>query len=111
MKEYILCAAIHFKDGNKHEHQPINIDSGYVVCGRRHHNCFVTHAIIKKGGIVPDKLLEVPSFESEQGFVTNLDRFVDRDEASKIASAAGQVKNNVQGWGSKPRILFSEHLY
>jgi hypothetical protein len=111
MNETILCAAIHFKDGLKHEHQPINIESGYVVCGRRHHNCFVTHAIIKKGEIVPDKLLEVPKFESEQGFITDTDRFVDRSEAAKIAAKSKQIKNNVQGWGSIPRILFSEHLY
>ena len=39
---YIICAAIWFKDGNKYSHQPRNVDSGLVVCGRRHHNCFLT---------------------------------------------------------------------
>ena len=39
---YIICAAIWFKDGKKYSHQPRNVDSGLVVCGRRHHNCFLT---------------------------------------------------------------------
>lgn len=34
--ERILCAAIWFKDGNKYEHQTKNVDSGFVVCDRRH---------------------------------------------------------------------------
>lgn len=102
--ETILCAAIWFNDGLKHEHQPKNINIGYVVCGRRHHNVFITHAIIQKGEIVPDKLLEVPKHEQEQGFMTSLDRFVDRKEAVGIAFDAGQIVE-------KPNILFSEHLY
>ena len=37
--ERILCAAIWYNDGKKHVHQPINIETGFVICGRRHHNC------------------------------------------------------------------------
>ncbi len=42
MKEYILSAANYYNDGKKHEHQPNNIEIGFVVCGRRHHNCIGT---------------------------------------------------------------------
>src|SRR6266436_333693 len=38
--EYILCAAIHLKDGKQYNHQPYNITGGLVVYGQRHHNCF-----------------------------------------------------------------------
>ena len=39
---YIICAACWIKDDKKYEHQPKNVDIGIVVCGRRHHNCFLT---------------------------------------------------------------------
>lgn len=39
LEERILCAAVHYDDGKEYVHQPINITSGYVVCGHRHHNC------------------------------------------------------------------------
>ena len=39
--ERILCAAIHFDDGKtKYEFQPPNIDTGFVIAGWRHGNCF-----------------------------------------------------------------------
>lgn len=41
-KEFILCAAIWINDGLKHEQQPENIETGFVVCGRRHNNCYQT---------------------------------------------------------------------
>jgi len=55
---YIICAAIWFKDGNKYSHQPRNVDSGLVVCGRRHHNCFLT-AFELNGGKKIEGLNEV----------------------------------------------------
>jgi hypothetical protein len=92
-KEYIICSAIWFDDGVKHPHQPKNIDIGYVVCGRRHHNCFQIQFMI-----------DINHIEREQGFLTNTDRFVDREEAGQIAYDAGQIteKNN---------FLFSEDLW
>lgn len=104
MKEYILCAAIWFDDGLKHAHQPRNISTGYVICGRRHHNVYISHAIIRKGEIVPDKLIDVPKCPNEEGFMTNFDRFLDRNEAAQTAFEAGQTKE-------RHKILFSEHLY
>lgn len=98
-KEYILCSAIYFNDGNKHIHQPKNIDTGFVVCGRRHHNCFATFKAM--GLTKPDR---VGRMDEVQGFITNSDKFVDREEGGKIAFEAGQTTE-------LKRILFSEDLY
>jgi hypothetical protein len=44
---YIICAAIWYDDKiTTHRHQPKNIKSGYVVTGRRHHNCIAIHSIL-----------------------------------------------------------------
>lgn len=93
--EYILCAAIWFKNGKKHEHQPKNIETGFVVCGRRHHNCFLTTSLVKE--------FSEAKKTAEQGFLTSKDRFVDRKEAAQIAFERGQCKEK--------KILFSEDLY
>lgn len=103
IKEYILCAAIHFQDGEKHEHQPKNIENGYVICGRRHHNCFATRYVFK--GI--DKRSGANYINNIQGFLTNTDRFVTREEAYMIAIESGQLKENPV-LGTK---LFSEDLW
>ena len=109
-KEYILCAAIWYKDV-KHKrsdrdvlnmHTPKNINKGVVISGHRHGNCIgvmlaltglrtVTHATDATG-------------ESVQGFLTSKNRFVTREKAAKIAHDRGQIENKVQR-------LFSEDLY
>lgn len=99
---YILCAAIWLKDGNKYSHQPRNVDSGLVVCGRRHHNCFLT-AFELNGGKKIEGLTEVNGI-AVQGFLTSDDRFVDRKEGGKIAFNAGQTSKLTE-------CLFSEDLY
>lgn len=89
-KTYILCAAIHYKDGKKHNYQPSNIDTGYVICGRRHNNCIVnTHEDI----------------DTVQGFVTSDDRFLNRIDSATIAYDADQLG------GRTTEYLFSEDLY
>ena len=99
-KEYILCSAIWYNDGLHYEHQPKNISSGFVICGRRHHNCFTTL-----------KILSLTNFNSInknniiQGFITNLDNFVDRKEGYKIALNFKQIKEKVNEY------LISEDLY
>ena len=99
--ERILCAAIWFDDLKGHVHQPKNIQTGFVVCGRRHHNCYTTLVAV----LGYDKWQETKmDFEQVQGFVTSLDRFVDREEAGKIAHVAGQVDQLHDR-------LISEHLY
>jgi hypothetical protein len=93
--EIILCAAIHFDDGINHVHQPFNIETGFVICGRRHHNCFATLSALK----VDKAILK----NHKQGFITNTNRFVDREEAAVIAFKAGQ--------STQTTTLFSEDLY
>lgn len=96
--EYILCAAIWFDDGQRYVHQPKNIETGFVVAGRRHHNCFTTMYIVS------NKDTSYNKYNKIQGFITNLDRFVDREEAAKIAYKAGQTKKLESS-------LFSEDIY
>lgn len=98
VKEYILCAAIWYKDDNNHQHQPKNIQSGFVVCGRRHHNCFMVASIC-----LAENYSSVKG-TAKQGFITNLDRFVDRREAGMIAFNANQINEPTD-------CLFSEDLY
>ena len=107
MDEYILCAANYYNDGIKHHHQPRNIEIGFVVCGRRHHNCIATFALMV-GFPYDEKGIKLMNTE-EQGFLTNKDRFVGRLEALDIARKANQLKPDE---GINERIgLYSENLY
>jgi hypothetical protein len=91
---YIICAANYVKDGKEYLHQPKNIKSGFVICGRRHHNIIMTKKILSGN----------KSHEDIQGFLTSDDRFVDRIEAGEIAFKANQI--------NKPTdCLFSEDIY
>jgi hypothetical protein len=94
-KEYIACSAILFDDGKKHVHQPINVPTGFIVCGLRHHNCLATMAAL--GLRIKD---------GEQGFLTSKNRFVNRHSAALIARSAGQV--DFKGSSKK---LMSEDIY
>lgn len=111
MKEFIICSAIHFQDKNEYAHQPDNIKSGFVVCGRRHHNCYNVLSSLGKALNLERRtreIIEVINRDS-QGFLTNTNRFVNRKEAAIIAKEANQLIN--------PRlyedgyILTSEDLY
>ena len=97
--QYIICAAIWFNDGKKHQHQPRNIDIGFVVAGRRHHNVFLTVADIKDCDY-----RDYGFSENIQGFLTSDDLFVNRKEAAIIAFNAKQTDNQKE-------ILFSEDIY
>lgn len=100
-KEYVICAAVHFLSEKVYEHQPKNITNGYVICGRRHHNCYFTKFALL--GLTDEKLRTV------QGFLTSRDRFIDRMEGMKLALEVGQIDydepNKVKSG------LFSEDLY
>lgn len=100
----ILCSAIYIDDGKIHVHQPKNIKTGFVVCGRRHHNCFITLQLIFKEleNIIPYKKEE----KVIQGFLTTDDRFLNREESFKVAEKANQLKNNLIG-----SVLTSEDLW
>lgn len=93
--EYILCAAIHYNDFKQYLHQPKNIETGMVICGRRHHNIIYNWNQLSLG-----KTRRTDT----QGFLTNKDRFVNREEAAKIAFESGQI--------SMPKKeLFSEDVW
>ena len=105
---YIICSAIWFNDSKEHNHQPKNIKSGFVIPGRRHHNCYASFQSIGKS-LDCDKTLIVKkgvSLEERetQGFLTNTDVFVDRKEGGEIAYKAGQTQILLTR-------LFSEDLY
>lgn len=97
--EFIACSAIYYDSGLPNEHQPKNIDTGIVVCGLRHHNCFATLA-----RIYPDREY-LKNYED--GFVTSRNRFVGRVTALRIAREAGQI---VKKHGD-PNILYSEDIF
>lgn len=97
--ERIICAAIHYLDGNEYPHQPFNITSGYVLIGLRHCNVIITNKIITGKPTRSNNI---------QGFITSKNRFVDRVEAGQIALACGQIEK-LSYFGSKE--LDSSDLY
>lgn len=95
-KTYILCAAIYFNDEKKHYHQPKNIEIGFVLTGRMHHNIFAIFTCLG---------LDRNDFGKQvQGFITSDNQFVNRTEGSRIAFNAEQIKNEKDK-------LYSEDLY
>lgn len=99
--EYIICAAIWLNDGGDYPHQPKNIETGFVVCGRRHHNCIATAVILNKWIL---KGLKESSGKTVQGFLTSKDRFIDRREGGELALSQNQILEPTD-------CLFSEDLY
>lgn len=99
--EYILCAAIkrkkpmilksyNYQTLGQNAQIPDDIYS--IEIGRRHNDILVRFG---------KSHLDI----SKQGFYTSYGRFVDREEALKIAKEAGQVKE------TNSKRLFSEDLY
>lgn len=108
-KEYILCAAIWYKDGTEAPRGMIaqNIDSGVVIGQWRHGNCInvrATNPIWNKKALkeridrdsqevsmlVSEEKTDVP-YDYVDGFLTSKGRFVDRWQAAKIALDCGQI--------------------
>lgn len=111
-QEIIICSAIHFDDGKEYAHQPNNIKTGFVVCGRRHHNCYNVLASLGKALGLEERIrviIQVVDRDS-QGFLTNKNKFVDRKEGMKIAKAANQLINPALH-PEDDGILTSEDLY
>lgn len=106
MKEYILCAAIWYKeiplkkviDGVL----PKNCDRGLVVLGHRHGQCMWTMGSLT--GLRSVTNAEDGVGDYEQGFLTNKNRFVDREKGAIIAFDANQIDEQKQ-------TLYSEDLY
>lgn len=85
--EIVICAAIKTQDGQ-------------IIRGNRHSDAIRT--AIERG-------LILARGECSQGFITSLNRYVDRKEARKIQERAG-VPSAAKG-GYRLDILFSEDLY
>lgn len=110
-KEYIICSAIHY---DNHIHYPhmdsYGINSGFVIGGYRHHNIIAVLPENTESKITLERAKELnidwPIKDSDiiQGFVTSSGRFVNREEAAKIAYSCGQIKELKNN-------LFSEDLY
>jgi hypothetical protein len=116
-EEYILCAAIWYKDGKVYKEQPKNISTGIVVSGRRHNNCFMTLQQLKSD--FDPSLIKGEDF----GFLTSFDRYVSREEGFIIAKEQKQIWHNLIQHDIKinfgddnhvpyeKKILTSEDLY
>ena len=106
MKEYILCAAIWYKEIPLKKVipgvLPKNCDRGLVVTGHRHGQCMWTMGSLT--GLRSVTNAEDGVGEYVQGFLTNTNRFVDRQEGALIAFDADQTN------GLK-ETLYSEDLY
>lgn len=90
MLERIYAAAIWYKDLPTAKKNPSNIDKGIVVEGHRHGDIIKTvYNLLGKRTV---QFGENSVGETEQGFTTNLDRFVDRQQAMLIAKNANQIK-------------------
>jgi hypothetical protein len=81
--EIIKHAAIMVYDGQR------------VFTGKSHAHCI--HKAIADG-------VRLTNSTSKQGFLTSTGRFVDREDAAKIAHKSGQIRNC-------PYALFSEDLW
>jgi hypothetical protein len=106
MKEYILCAAIwymeipilKFIDGVL----PKNCDRGLVILGHRHPQCMWTMGSLT--GLRSVTYAEDGVGDFEQGFLTNKNRFVGREEGAIIAFESKQITK-------EKKTLYSEDLY
>ena len=109
MTEKILCAAIWYKDIPLKKVisgvLPKNCDRGLVVLGHRHGQCMWTMGSLTGLRSVTNAVDGVGKYK--QGFLTNLNRFVDRQEAWEIAKKANQIIKVSGGEGT----LYSEDLY
>ena len=82
--ERILCAATWFTDEVRHpEESPINVTSGYVLCGYNH--TAISELFSSLTGNAPELK------KMTQGFLTSKNRFLNRAEAMTVARLAGQV--------------------
>ena len=112
--EKILCAAIHYDNHINYPHMDCyGIQTGFVLCGYRHHNII---AVLPENTSTDfwNKRLNplnidwpIDNPDIIQGFITSLGRFVNREEAAKIALESGQIGELKY---SKNK-LFSEDLY
>ena len=85
----VVCAAIRSKTGK-------------LLCGARHFDEAMRSQFMVDGQRPPEWL------SAEQGFIDQFCVFMDRQEAWKVAEAAGQIKYEL---GHSKGTLYSENLY
>jgi len=113
-KEFILSAAIWINDRQIHTQQPKNIEIGFVICGRRHNNCYQTITDLKGDVNEYFKSLNMSEddYREQQGFITSLDRYVNIREGFKIAKANNQIQYGLSATeNGDDSILIRENLY
>ena len=93
-KEYILCAAI----------KRITPKDCHRIYWQDKCDIYDIELGWRPGDILHRFSGEVSKSPDAQGFYTSLGRFVDREEAAKIAYNCGQIEQQC-------RILYSEDLY
>ena len=107
-KEYVICAAIWYKDGTEAPRGLIaqNIDTGVVIGQWRHGNCINVRSTnpLWNAKKIAERLGKEPPMTYEQtlehydyvdGFLTSRGNFVDRYQAAKIALDCGQLSESV----------------
>ncbi len=99
--ERILCASIWINDGVKYTHQPINIATGFVLCGWRH-GCIFEQI----EGLLHDITNKPSDSIQTQGFITSENRFLNRVQARKFVLETGQLEST-----EFSDELYSEDLY
>ena len=125
-KEWVICAAVWYKDGTEAPRGMIaqNIDSGVVIGQWRHGNCINVRAtnplwnakkLAERRGENP--LIEkfedsLKYYEEVDGFLTSKGNFVDRWQGMKIAYEAGQVdeKRAFRAWEVTDLDISDEEL-
>ncbi len=100
IEEKIICSAIWYKELPTPTYGPINVKYGIVFGGHRHLQCL--HQMV---AITGKRQCEVG--EEVQGFLTNLNRFVDRTEGASIALKTKQIEKLKYS----STELYSEDLY
>lgn len=102
--ERIVCSAcqvfVDERDGTNEDGSEVV----HTVYGLRHYDPFMCKQIAEL-----EKNYKYPLLDFEQGFLTNKGRFVEREEAMKIAKEQGQIIR-LSG-PPNADILFSEDLY
>lgn len=83
-------------------------DTGHIILGARHwdESMHIHNGLYRYAGYTDDDV----KF-SKQGFIDQHGVFMDRQEAWKVAEAAGQIIRRVGGDTSKGGTLYSENLY
>ena len=101
--EYVLCAAIHYDDGEINVRRSCKNypETGIVICGFRHSD------IISILPINNRFRNDGKDYKCIQGFITSKGRFVSREEAYLIAKNQNQLLNDFEGKAK----LFSEDIY